>query len=59
MATQPNAFHRPASTFAQELQRSRNSKPKRKNPASQFHITGSNQGHQDMARRAALKKTSI
>ncbi|WP_370682243.1 hypothetical protein [Comamonas sp. GB3 AK4-5] len=56
---QRNAFHLPVSTFARELQRNRDSKPKRKSPASQFHITGGNQGRQDMVRLTALKKTSI
>lgn len=54
-----NAFHLPASTFAKELQRNRNSKPKSKNPASQLHINGGQPGRTETARRAALKKTSI
>ncbi|MDR3004074.1 MAG: hypothetical protein LBV14_07545 [Acidovorax sp.] len=56
---QRNAFQLPASTFAQELQRHRNSKPRRKNPASQLHINGGQPGRTETARRAALKKTSI
>ena len=56
---QRNAFHLPARTFAQELQRDRNSKPKRKNPASQLHINGGQSGRTETAQRAALKKTTI
>lgn len=56
---QRNAFHLPERTFAQELQRDRNSKPKRKNPASQLHINGGQPGRTETARLAALKKTTI
>lgn len=54
-----NAFHLPVTTFAQELQRARDSKPKRKNPASQLHINGGQPGRTETARRAALKKALI
>lgn len=59
MKTQ-NAFTlRTGSAFAQAMQRDRNSKPKRKNPASQLHINGGQSGRTETARRAALKKTTI
>lgn len=54
-----NAFCMPASTFALQLQRNRNSAPKAINPASQQKITDAKEGPMAWARRSALMKVAI
>lgn len=54
-----NAFHQPASTIALDLQRCRNSVPKKLTRAQYFSVTEKEQGRAETVNRQRMAKAGI